>query len=266
MPNTMIFSFQCQTMRGRRLKGALSNPLLVLLLALQILVVAGLVRAQTCPSVCSCSNQFSKVICTRRNLRDVPDGISTNTRYLNLQDNLIQIIKVDSFKHLRHLEILQLSKNHIRSIEIGAFNGLASLNTLELFDNRPSTITSQRASSSSSLPAPAARTCDHSPFAFQCDLSRLFCVSSCQPTPRLSNVHRRLCLTDLDAGRLLLGVFSAAMERHLSLPPLEHYNHYNTYKSSYHHPSVLSSLHSPNTQEPLLIQACSKDNVQETQI
>lgn len=118
----------------------MSDPLFILLLALQLLVVAGLVRAQTCPSVCSCSNQFSKVICTRRGLRDVPDGISTNTRYLNLQENLIQVIKVDSFKHLRHLEILQLSKNHIRSIEIGAFNGLASLNTLELFDNRLTTI------------------------------------------------------------------------------------------------------------------------------
>ncbi|KAL1007650.1 hypothetical protein UPYG_G00089530 [Umbra pygmaea] len=136
----MISSLQHQTMRGPRLRGALSYPLFVLLLALQILVVASLVRAQTCPSVCSCSNQFSKVICTRRSLRDVPDGISTNTRYLNLQDNLIQVIKVDSFKHLRHLEILQLSKNHIRNIEIGAFNGLASLNTLELFDNRLTTI------------------------------------------------------------------------------------------------------------------------------
>lgn len=118
----------------------MSDPLFVLLLALQLLVVAGLVRAQTCPSVCSCSNQFSKVICTRRGLRDVPDGISTNTRYLNLQENLIQVIKVDSFKHLRHLEILQLSKNHIRKIELGAFNGLANLNTLELFDNRLTTI------------------------------------------------------------------------------------------------------------------------------
>ncbi|TSK45818.1 Leucine-rich repeat-containing protein 4C [Bagarius yarrelli] len=127
-------------MRGPRWNRAFSDPLFILLLALQLLVVAGLVRAQTCPSVCSCSNQFSKVICTRRGLRDVPDGISTNTRYLNLQENLIQVIKVDSFKHLRHLEILQLSKNHIRSIEIGAFNGLASLNTLELFDNRLTTI------------------------------------------------------------------------------------------------------------------------------
>ncbi|KAA0724581.1 Leucine-rich repeat-containing protein 4C [Triplophysa tibetana] len=136
----MTSSLTQQTMRGPRWNRAVSDPLFVLLLALQLLVVAGLVRAQTCPSVCSCSNQFSKVICTRRGLRDVPDGISTNTRYLNLQENLIQVIKVDSFKHLRHLEILQLSKNHIRNIEIGAFNGLANLNTLELFDNRLTTI------------------------------------------------------------------------------------------------------------------------------
>uniref|UniRef100_A0A665UTQ1 Leucine rich repeat containing 4C, genome duplicate a n=1 Tax=Echeneis naucrates TaxID=173247 RepID=A0A665UTQ1_ECHNA len=140
MLNKMTSSQKQQMMRGPRWNRALSDPLFVLLLALQLLVVAGLVRAQTCPSVCSCSNQFSKVICTRRSLRDVPDGISTNTRYLNLQENLIQVIKVDSFKHLRHLEILQLSKNHIRKIELGAFNGLASLNTLELFDNRLTTI------------------------------------------------------------------------------------------------------------------------------
>lgn len=136
----MTSSQQQQTMRGPRWNRALTDPLFVLLLALQLLVVAGLVRAQTCPSVCSCSNQFSKVICTRRGLREVPDGISTNTRYLNLQENVIQVIKVDSFKHLRHLEILQLSKNHIRKIELGAFNGLANLNTLELFDNRLTTI------------------------------------------------------------------------------------------------------------------------------
>ncbi|XP_017578272.1 leucine-rich repeat-containing protein 4C [Pygocentrus nattereri] len=140
MLNKMTSYHQHQMMRGPRWKGAWFDPFFLLLLALQLLAVAGLVRAQTCPSVCSCSNQFSKVICTRRGLREVPDGISTNTRYLNLQDNLIQVIKVDSFKHLRHLEILQLSKNHIRNIEIGAFNGLTSLNTLELFDNRLTTI------------------------------------------------------------------------------------------------------------------------------
>ncbi|XP_056264056.1 leucine-rich repeat-containing protein 4B [Pseudoliparis swirei] len=92
--------------------------------------------ASSCPSMCTCSNQASRVICTRQNLEDVPESISVNTRYLNLQENSMQVIKSDTFKHLRHLEILQLSKNHIRQIEVGAFNGLPNLNTLELFDNR----------------------------------------------------------------------------------------------------------------------------------
>uniref|UniRef100_A0A674MQC2 Leucine rich repeat containing 4B n=1 Tax=Takifugu rubripes TaxID=31033 RepID=A0A674MQC2_TAKRU len=92
--------------------------------------------ASSCPSHCTCSNQASRVICTRQKLDEVPESISVNTRYLNLQENSIQVIKSDTFKHLRHLEILQLSKNQIRQIEVGAFNGLPNLNTLELFDNR----------------------------------------------------------------------------------------------------------------------------------
>ncbi|KAM6306725.1 leucine-rich repeat-containing protein 4 [Podargus strigoides] len=90
---------------------------------------------QSCPSVCSCTNQFSKVVCNRRGLAEVPPGIPSNTRYLNLMENNIQMIQADTFRHLHHLEILQLGRNAIRQIEVGAFNGLASLNTLELFDN-----------------------------------------------------------------------------------------------------------------------------------
>ncbi|KAK5884765.1 hypothetical protein CesoFtcFv8_018553 [Champsocephalus esox] len=116
------------------------SPLLFLLAQLLLrLLHAGpeLVRAASaCPSLCTCSNQASRVICTRQNLDEVPESISVNTRYLNLQENSIQVIKSDTFKHLRHLEILQLSKNQIRQIEVGAFNGLPNLNTLELFDNR----------------------------------------------------------------------------------------------------------------------------------
>ncbi|XP_072535316.1 leucine-rich repeat-containing protein 4C [Salminus brasiliensis] len=96
-----------------------------------------------CPAPCSCSNQASRVICTRKGLDEVPQSISINTRYLNLQENSIQLIKSDTFKHLSHLEILQLSKNHIRQIEVGAFNGLPNLITLELFDNRLPLVPSQ---------------------------------------------------------------------------------------------------------------------------
>ncbi|XP_039181280.1 leucine-rich repeat-containing protein 4 [Crotalus tigris] len=90
---------------------------------------------QSCPSVCSCSSQLSKVVCTRRGLAEVPPGIPSSTRYLNLMENSIKVIQADTFRHLHHLEVLQLGRNAIRQIEVGAFNGLASLNTLELFDN-----------------------------------------------------------------------------------------------------------------------------------
>ncbi|KAJ8401412.1 hypothetical protein AAFF_G00386430 [Aldrovandia affinis] len=89
-----------------------------------------------CPVVCSCSNQLSKVVCTRRSLTRVPPGIPSNTRHLNLMENSIELIQADTFRHLHHLEVLQLGRNSIRQIEVGAFNGLTSLNTLELFDNR----------------------------------------------------------------------------------------------------------------------------------
>uniref|UniRef100_A0A3Q3JRX5 Ig-like domain-containing protein n=1 Tax=Monopterus albus TaxID=43700 RepID=A0A3Q3JRX5_MONAL len=68
---------------------------------------------QGCPPQCSCSNQQGKVVC-----------------------NAIEAVQADSFRHLHHLEVLQLGRNAIRQIEVGAFNGLTSLNTLELFDNR----------------------------------------------------------------------------------------------------------------------------------
>ncbi|KAG9334950.1 hypothetical protein JZ751_006272 [Albula glossodonta] len=95
-----------------------------------------------CPAVCSCSNPISKVVCTRRGLTRVPPGIPSNTRHLNLMENSIEQIQADTFRHLHHLEVLQLGRNSIRQIEVGAFNGLTSLNTLELFDNRLTVIPS----------------------------------------------------------------------------------------------------------------------------
>uniref|UniRef100_A0A4W5QKJ7 Leucine rich repeat containing 4B n=1 Tax=Hucho hucho TaxID=62062 RepID=A0A4W5QKJ7_9TELE len=123
------------------------SPLLLLLVQLLLrLLLSGpefVGAASPCPTHCSCSNQASRVICTRQSLDGVPESISVNTRYLNLQENSIEVIKSDTFKHLRHLEILQLSKNKISQIEVGAFNGLPNLNTLELFDNRLTLVPSQ---------------------------------------------------------------------------------------------------------------------------
>ncbi|XP_069763689.1 leucine-rich repeat-containing protein 4B-like [Narcine bancroftii] len=136
----MVKAHQAQRMRGNAVGRTVSRVVLVALWSVSLL--GGLVQPHVCPRGCSCSNQFSKVICTRYELRDVPGDISPNTRYLNLQENAIQVIRADTFKQLRHLEILQLSKNLIRRVEVGAFNGLTSLNTLELFDNRLATVPS----------------------------------------------------------------------------------------------------------------------------
>ncbi|XP_063072855.1 leucine-rich repeat-containing protein 4 [Engraulis encrasicolus] len=103
---------------------------------MDVMVVAQAAGPQGCPPECSCYNQLSKVVCTRRGLTRVPPGIPSKTRHLNLMENSIEAVQVDSFRNLFHLEVLQLGRNMIRQIEVGAFNGLTNLNTLELFDNR----------------------------------------------------------------------------------------------------------------------------------
>ncbi|XP_052433464.1 leucine-rich repeat-containing protein 4 [Carassius gibelio] len=111
--------------------------LCVLFLMVQACVeVAATAGPQGCPTDCSCNNQLSKVVCTRRGLTRVPPGIPSNTRHLNLMENAIESVQADSFRNLHHLEVLQLGRNAIRQIEVGAFGGLTNLNTLELFDNR----------------------------------------------------------------------------------------------------------------------------------
>lgn len=71
------------------------SPLLFLLAQLLLrLLLPGpelVGAASSCPSLCTCSNQASRVICTRQNLEEVPESISVNTRYLNLQENSIQV-------------------------------------------------------------------------------------------------------------------------------------------------------------------------------
>ena len=72
------------------------SPLLLLLAQLLLRLLppgpelAG-AATSSCPSHCTCSNQASRVICTRQSLDEVPESISVNTRYLNLQENTIQV-------------------------------------------------------------------------------------------------------------------------------------------------------------------------------
>ncbi|KAI5094275.1 leucine-rich repeat-containing protein 4, partial [Silurus meridionalis] len=121
---------------AHRVRKATLLFVIFLMVQAHVEVAEGALGTQGCPPTCSCSNQLSKVVCTRRGLTHVPPGIPTNTRHLNLMENAIEAVQADTFRHLHHLEVLQLGRNAIRQIEVGAFNGLTNLNTLELFDNR----------------------------------------------------------------------------------------------------------------------------------
>lgn len=86
----------------------LVHLLLRLLLILHGPQLAG--AASTCPSLCTCSNQASRVICTRQNLEQVPESISVNTRYLNLQENSIQVNTAKTRSPLsKHMETMNVS-------------------------------------------------------------------------------------------------------------------------------------------------------------
>lgn len=78
------------------------SPLLLLLVQLLLrLLLSGpefVGAASPCPTHCSCSNQASRVICTRQSLDGVPESISVNTRYLNLQENSIEV-NMDCIEH-----------------------------------------------------------------------------------------------------------------------------------------------------------------------
>ncbi|KAG7274484.1 hypothetical protein CRUP_001449 [Coryphaenoides rupestris] len=96
-----------------------------------------------CPSPCTCSNQASRVICTRKTLDQVPESISENTRYLNLQENSIQlfdnrltVVPSQAFEYLSKLRELWLRNNPIETLPAFAFHRVPSLRRLDLGELR----------------------------------------------------------------------------------------------------------------------------------
>ncbi|XP_061420412.1 leucine-rich repeat-containing protein 4C-like [Lethenteron reissneri] len=125
-----------------RLPTSITQSVTLLCLFAMVVTLLPPVKGQTCPAVCSCTQQFNRVICSRKGLNQVPSGISNTARVLNLQENSLKMVQADSFRNLHRLEVLQLARNAIRQVEVGAFNGLTSLTTLELLDNRLTAIPS----------------------------------------------------------------------------------------------------------------------------
>ncbi|CDQ61743.1 unnamed protein product [Oncorhynchus mykiss] len=89
-----------------------------------------------CPARCDCSAQSKSVLCHRKRLPSIPDGIPIETRILDLSKNKLQAVNPDDFAPYPGLEDLDLSGNIISYVEPGAFNPLYSMHSLSLKSNR----------------------------------------------------------------------------------------------------------------------------------
>ncbi|XP_017571906.1 leucine-rich repeat and immunoglobulin-like domain-containing nogo receptor-interacting protein 1-B isoform X1 [Pygocentrus nattereri] len=107
------------------------QPILILMLGT---VLSG--SATGCPSRCECSAQERSVLCHRRKLISLPEGIPIETRLLDLSKNRLKAINPEEFINYPHLEELQLNENVISVIEPGAFSNLFGLRTLGLRNNK----------------------------------------------------------------------------------------------------------------------------------
>ncbi|XP_061101848.1 leucine-rich repeat and immunoglobulin-like domain-containing nogo receptor-interacting protein 2b [Conger conger] len=99
-----------------------------------ILVFVG--SALGCPARCECSAQSKSVICHRKRLLTIPEGIPIETRVLDLSKNKLRSVNPDNFSSFPQLEELDLSDNIIGSVEPGAFNALVNMHSLSLKSNR----------------------------------------------------------------------------------------------------------------------------------
>ncbi|KAE8281881.1 Leucine-rich repeat and immunoglobulin-like domain-containing nogo receptor-interacting protein 1 [Larimichthys crocea] len=104
------------------------------------LLAAGVVlsseTSRLCPQPCRCNTALLEVNCSVGQFTTVPNGLSKDTKLLNLTHNKIKTLVQQQFQTLTQLLDLDLSDNIMVIIEVEAFLGLQSLTTLRLARNR----------------------------------------------------------------------------------------------------------------------------------
>ncbi|NWW21322.1 LRRC3 protein, partial [Falcunculus frontatus] len=93
----------------------------------------------SCPPSCQCTERAGAkaVLCSSRHLEEIPEDIPRDVVFLKLDANSITRIPSNAFRHLSHLEEIDLSRNAIEKIDRAAFKGVAAgLRTLDLSSNR----------------------------------------------------------------------------------------------------------------------------------
>ncbi|XP_060640690.2 leucine-rich repeat and immunoglobulin-like domain-containing nogo receptor-interacting protein 3 isoform X2 [Anolis sagrei] len=107
----------------------------VLLLALHWALLSA-APLSACPARCECIPQVRSVLCQRRRLTALPEGIPTETRVLELSRNRLRCLTAGELSPFPLLEELDLSENTLAGLEPGAFGGLPHLQALRLRGNQ----------------------------------------------------------------------------------------------------------------------------------
>ncbi|KAJ8047391.1 Leucine-rich repeat-containing protein 4 [Holothuria leucospilota] len=81
--------------------------------------------------------------CSSRQLRSVPTQLNKDFIFINLNENVIEIIQQSDFAGLTQLLTLSLSSNRISKIEEGSFSDLLQLRDLSLDNNRLTLLTTE---------------------------------------------------------------------------------------------------------------------------
>ncbi|CAL8396082.1 unnamed protein product [Boreogadus saida] len=116
--------------------GPQSRGLLLLHWFLLQMVTVASVRGQGCPQRCECSSKLESVSCQGKRLSALPDGISADTKVLDLSENRLRWVERGDLLPYLRLEVLDLSGNAIGVLEPDAFAGLQSLRSLSLRGNQ----------------------------------------------------------------------------------------------------------------------------------
>ncbi|XP_067839719.1 leucine-rich repeat and immunoglobulin-like domain-containing nogo receptor-interacting protein 2 isoform X2 [Heptranchias perlo] len=99
-----------------------------------IIVLTG--STMGCPARCECAPQNKSVICHRKRLTVIPEGIPIETKILDLSKNKLKYINPDEFVSFTLLEAIDLTENIITTVEPGSFSNLFNLRSLRLRSNR----------------------------------------------------------------------------------------------------------------------------------
>ncbi|XP_043911350.1 leucine-rich repeat and immunoglobulin-like domain-containing nogo receptor-interacting protein 3 [Protopterus annectens] len=89
-----------------------------------------------CPPRCECAPHIKSVVCHRKRLTEIPEGIPTETKILDLSKNKFKSINAGDLDPYPSLEEVDLSENIISIVETGAFANLFSLRSLSLRANQ----------------------------------------------------------------------------------------------------------------------------------